>query len=169
MQPCHWETVHGGCVVVGKPHPSHSFTKPHPTVYKTTWAALEKIPNGWNLVDEKSMFTRWRGRLSIPSYESMCVGTLRTFEIPHKCSHITGQISFGVEVDGSYLLERRGRSLNPPPPPISSASPFNERLSLKFFIHDSWVDGGGEFIQCEVFQTLPKRKRTQKLGQHKNL
>lgn len=25
-----------GCVVVGTPDPSHSFTDPHPTIYETT-------------------------------------------------------------------------------------------------------------------------------------
>ena len=31
---------------------------------------------------------------------------------------------------------------------------------LKIFILDSWVDGGGYFIQCEVFQALPGGKRS---------
>ena len=33
--PCHGGTANGGCVVVGKPHPSHSFTAFHLTVYET--------------------------------------------------------------------------------------------------------------------------------------
>ena len=32
--PCHGGVVKGRCVVMGKPHPSHPFTKPHPTVYE---------------------------------------------------------------------------------------------------------------------------------------
>ena len=39
----------------------------------------------------------------------------------------------------------------------------------KFPIQDSWMDGGGDFIQREVFQALPKKKRSRKLGQPKNL
>jgi hypothetical protein len=47
---------------------------------------------------------------------------------------------------------------------------FDEGLSLKNFIHDLSVDGGGYFIQCDVFQALPpKERRSQKLGQHRNL
>ena len=32
--PCHWGAMNGGCVVVGRPHPSHSFIESHPMVYK---------------------------------------------------------------------------------------------------------------------------------------
>ena len=42
MDPCHRGDVNGGCVVVGKPHPSHPFTKLHPTVYKTARAVQKK-------------------------------------------------------------------------------------------------------------------------------
>ena len=52
---------------------------------------------------------------------------------------------------------------------ISSASPFNEGLGLNFFIQDSRVDGGGDFIQREVFQALPEGKRSQTLEQHRSL
>ena len=31
------------------------------------------------------------------------------------------------------------------------------------------MDGGGDFIQREVFQALPEGKRSQKLGQHRSL
>ena len=31
-----------GVWVVGRPHPSHPFTKPHPTVYENTQAIREK-------------------------------------------------------------------------------------------------------------------------------
>ena len=50
--------MNGECVVVGKPHPSRSFTTPHPMVYKTTWATRKKIPIEEILADEKSMFAR---------------------------------------------------------------------------------------------------------------
>ena len=67
------------------------------------------------------------------------------------------------------LLEGRGRSLNSPVGIISSANPSIETLSLKNFIQDSWVDGGGDFIQHEVFQALPEGKRSKELGQHRKL
>ena len=46
-----------GCVVVGKPHPSHPFTEPHPTVYKIARAVWKKKLSTYEIVDdEKSMF-----------------------------------------------------------------------------------------------------------------
>ena len=50
-------------------------------------------------------------------------------------------------------------------PPTSSPPPqvtFNEVLSLKIFIWYSWLDGGGDFIQHEVFQALPEGTRSKK-------
>jgi hypothetical protein len=41
--------------------------------------------------------------------------------------------------------------------------------SLKIFILDSYVDGGGDFIHREFFQALGEGKRSQKLGQHRSL
>ena len=46
-------------------------------------------------------------------------------------------------------------TLHPPPVGIISfISHFNEGLSLKIFILDSWLDEGGDLIQHEVFQAL---------------
>ena len=68
------------------------------------------------MVDESSMFARWRGWLFIPLCESICVGfwrfpegfrsshrgtplgTYGTLKIPHKCSHTTCQSSFHFKV-----------------------------------------------------------------------
>ena len=40
---CYWGAVNEGCVVMGKPHPSHPFAEPHPTVYETALAYREKF------------------------------------------------------------------------------------------------------------------------------
>jgi hypothetical protein len=69
VDPCHWDVVNGGCMVVGRPHPSHPFTEPHPTVYENAQAIRKKTSDGW-----KSMFVRWRDWLFIPLYERTCVG-----------------------------------------------------------------------------------------------
>jgi len=59
---CHRGTVNGGCVVVGRPHPSHTFIEPHPTVYEIAWATpKEQPPTDEILTDEKSMFASGRG------------------------------------------------------------------------------------------------------------
>ena len=42
LRSCEWV-----CVVVGKPHPSHPFTEPHPTVYEIAWADRKRTANGW--------------------------------------------------------------------------------------------------------------------------
>ena len=80
--PCHWGVtgvVNGGCGYVGRPHPSHPFTTPHPTVYETsrTTRKKKKLLMDEISADEKSMFTRWRGWLFIWLYESICVGFWR--------------------------------------------------------------------------------------------
>ena len=79
----------------------------------------------------------------------------------------------GLGVDGKYpqlyLWEGGGKDTFPSVGIISCTSPFNEGSSLKHFILDSEVDGGGDFIQCEIFQALPGGKRNQKLGQHRSL
>ena len=51
--------MNGGCVVVGRPRPSHPFIAPHPTVYETARVA-RKIKNLMDgiLADEKSMFAK---------------------------------------------------------------------------------------------------------------
>ena len=55
---------------------------------------------------------------------------------------------------------RKREEFDPPTGIVSSSSPFNEGLSLKFFILDTWMDRGGDFIQREVFQALPEEKRS---------
>ena len=50
--------VNGGCVVVGKPHPRHPSTKPHPIVYKIAKATRKKLLTDENPTDESSMFAR---------------------------------------------------------------------------------------------------------------
>ena len=57
-------------------------------------------------------------------------------------------------------------------PHLASSPPqvlLDEGLSLKIFIQDSWVDGGGDFIRREVFQALPEGKKNQKLGEYRSL
>ena len=44
------------------------------------------------------------------------------------------------------------------------SSIFDEGLSLKIFIQYSWVDGGGDFIQREVFQALPRGREARIRG-----
>jgi hypothetical protein len=41
---------------------------------------------------------------------------------------------------------------------------FNDGLSLKNFLQDLGVDGGGDFIQLEVFQALPEGRATRSWG-----
>ena len=41
--------VNGGCVVVGKPHPSHPCTKPHPAVYESARVVQKRLPMDENL------------------------------------------------------------------------------------------------------------------------
>jgi len=68
--PCHWGVVDGGCVVVCRPHPSHPFTKFHPTFNETAHATREKIKI---MTVEKSMSARWRGWLCHPiTWELLC-------------------------------------------------------------------------------------------------
>ena len=64
-----------------------------------------------------------------------------------------------------YHSEGRGKSLSPPPfwHHLLHKS-FNEGLSIKKIIQDSWVNRGGDFIQHEVFQALPEGRRNKKLG-----
>ena len=50
-------------------------------------------------------------------------------------------------------------------PLVGITNPLNEGLSLKSFIPNLQVNEGGDFIQREVFQALPKGKRSHKLGQ----
>ena len=79
--PMSLSVVNGGCVVVGKPHPSHLFTKFHPLIYEIARATykLKKNKTKQNklMTDERSMFARWRGWLFITSYENSCVGSWR--------------------------------------------------------------------------------------------
>ena len=51
----------------------------------------------------------------------------------------------------------------PPGDIISSSSRINELSSLENFILDSQVNGGGDSIQCEVFQALPEGGRKAKV------
>ena len=69
-----------------------------------------------------------------------------------------------VSILGSTFQKEEVGVWTPPVGIISSAIPFNEGLSLKNYIQDSWMDGGGDFIQREVFQTLSEGKRSQKVG-----
>ena len=148
--PCHGGVVKGRCVVMGKPHPSHPFTKPHPMVYEPARTTQKFLSMDEILANEKSMFASWRDSLWIPSYESICVGFWR---FPKG--------SLSSQWSSPEVISLVGI--------ISSASLFDEGLSLKNFIRDSWVDGGGDFIQHEGFQALPKWRRSQKLGQHRSL
>jgi hypothetical protein len=43
---------------MGRPHPSHPFTKPYPTVYKTPWATWRKLPMDEIWADEILMFAK---------------------------------------------------------------------------------------------------------------
>ena len=45
--------MNGGCVVVGRPHPSHPFTSPHPTDYEIAQVAQIFFPTYEILADEK--------------------------------------------------------------------------------------------------------------------
>ena len=83
---CHWGVVNGGCGFVGKPHPSHPFETPHPTVYKTTHVAQKKLMADESSRDEKSVFARWRGWLFIWWYESIqwdFEGSCRVPKVPN--------------------------------------------------------------------------------------
>ena len=48
LRRCEWRVC--GC---GRPHPSHPFIEPNPTVYKIAWAAQEEIPTDKILADEE--------------------------------------------------------------------------------------------------------------------
>jgi len=50
--------VEGVCGFMGRSHPSHPCTAPHPTVYETSWASWIFSQMDEILVDEKSMFAR---------------------------------------------------------------------------------------------------------------
>ena len=75
--PCQWGVVNGGCVVVGWPLPSYSFTSPILWFTKLLKHPPKKLPTDGILADEKSMLARWRAWLFIPSYESIYVGFQR--------------------------------------------------------------------------------------------
>jgi len=47
-----------GCVVMGKPHPSHLFTEPHIWSTKLTEQPKKKLATDEILTDEKSMFAK---------------------------------------------------------------------------------------------------------------
>ena len=47
--PCHRGALNEGCGFVGRPHPSHPFTAPHPTVYETSQVARKKMFDGWKI------------------------------------------------------------------------------------------------------------------------
>ena len=52
---CHRGVVNGACGFVGRPHPSHSFIAPHPTVYKIALSGtLEIFFYRWN-------YSGWKG------------------------------------------------------------------------------------------------------------
>ena len=68
-----------GCVVVGRPHPSLSFTKPILQSTKPLGQPAKETSDDENWVDEKSMFAIWRGHLFILSSENICV---RIFKVP---------------------------------------------------------------------------------------
>jgi hypothetical protein len=40
--PCHWGVMNGGCVVVGRPHPSHPFMESHLIIYEDARATWKK-------------------------------------------------------------------------------------------------------------------------------
>ena len=61
VYPCHWGVVNGGCVVMGIPHPSHSFTEPHSTVYKHAQATRKKTFDGWNSGGRKINVCKMKG------------------------------------------------------------------------------------------------------------
>lgn len=80
--PRYWGVVDGGCGFVSRPHPIHPFKTSHPTVYETSRTSPQKTPIDEILTDEKSVFTRWRGRLFIRLYENICVGFWKFPEVP---------------------------------------------------------------------------------------
>ena len=131
--------VNGGCGFVGRPpHPSPSFIAPHPTVYETSRATWrKKIPMDEILANEKWCLQDERVDCSS--------GCMRAFVWNFWSSQRVPKVFNGVPI-------------------ISSTSPFNEGLSLKIFILDSQVDGGGVFIQHEVFQAYPRGREARNWG-----
>ena len=69
---CHSSAVNVGCVVVGKPHPSHPFIEPHPTIYEISRATriffflIDEI-----LVDEKNVYKMQRLIIHPTVYEHL--------------------------------------------------------------------------------------------------
>ena len=163
---CHWGIANEGCFIVGKPHPSHSFIEPYLTVYEIDWVARKKLMTDQISLDEKSTFVRQRGWIFIPSYESICVVKFHFIS----SSAIKRALELMASILGStFQNEEVGVRTPPPIGIISSASMFNEGLSLKISIQDLWVHGGGDFNHCEVFQALPEGNRSQVLGHHGSL
>jgi hypothetical protein len=56
VYPCHRGVVNEGCEVMGKPHPSHSFTKASIHGLQNSSGNPKQILMDEILVDEKSMF-----------------------------------------------------------------------------------------------------------------
>ena len=183
---CQWGALNGGCVVVGKPHPSHLFTTPRHIAYETTWITQKNPFDGWNLNGWKNNVCKMKGlTLFIPLHESICVGFWRLPE--GSLSSLISQWSSPQKLMGTFkshtnaliqpvqfhfissLVINRGLELmastlgstfwkeevgvwfplmtSPPPQVICY-----ERLSLKNCMQYLWGDGGGYFIQREVFK-----------------
>ena len=97
------------------------------------------------------------------------------FKILHKCSHGTGWISFDFKIGHQQqelmartfnLSEGGGRDSYPYVGIISFLNPINEGPRLENFIQAFWEGGGGDFIQHDVFEALPKETREHNMGQH---
>jgi hypothetical protein len=102
--------MNGRCGFVGKSHPSHPFTTPHPTVYETSQTSPKK-------------FRRMK-------FQQMTNECLQDEAIDCSSSYMR---AFVWEFEGFG----RGRSSIPSVGIISPTNPFNEELSLKNFILDS--------------------------------
>ena len=110
-RPCYSGVMNEGCVVVGRPHPSHSLTEPHSTVYGTAHADCKKDfrrmklrrmkiqrvqDEGVDCSSHRMRFWRFlKGSVSSQwSPLGNSIGNLRkpleAFKIPHKCCHTTG-------------------------------------------------------------------------------
>ena len=64
--PCHRGVVNEGCGFVSRPHPSHLFIVPQPTVHEISWATWNFFSDGWNFSGWKLNICKMKGLIVHP-------------------------------------------------------------------------------------------------------
>ena len=66
-----------GCVVMGRPYPSHPFTTPHPIIYEIVRVTWEKTSNEWNFSGWKINVCKMKGLICSSHHMGAFVWDLR--------------------------------------------------------------------------------------------